>query len=240
MSMNRKVICISAIILVMCFSLGQIASAQSTTVGVSVGNSYKYRFRSYYYSNNMDLGIPAQLVEDNKTGWVQHTITSISNTTVSYFTVQHFENGSESSAQNQADIATGEGGFPIIRANVGLNESVYPGLPASPVATELLNRTYQHTQRVVVHVSWNKTGETQYDVDAYFDQQTGMLVEMLVAFPQNMGVGEYVWTLIESSVWTIPEFPTLIVLPAVAAATLLAVAVYRASLKGRASVRQVV
>jgi hypothetical protein len=240
MFMNRKTICITVILLVMCSSIGQFASAQSTTVGVSVGNSYKYRFGSFYYSDSMDSGIPAHLVEDNKTEWVQYTVTGISNTTVSYFALQHFENGSENSAQNQADIATGEGAFPIIRANVGLNERVYPSLNASPVATELLNRTYQYIQRTVVHVSWNETGETQYNVDAYFDQQTGMLVEMLVAFPQILGVGEYVWTLIESSVWTVPEFPSIIVLPLVAALTLLAVAVYKTSLKGRVTARQVV
>jgi hypothetical protein len=231
--MNRKVICISVIMLMIGVSLGQFVSAQPTTVGVSVGNAYKYRFGSYYFSNNLDMGIPAQLVEDNKTAWVQYSISSISNTTVSYFILQHFENGSESSSQNQADIATGEGAFPIIRANVGLNESVYPSLPASPVATELLIRTYQYTQRAVVHLTWNKTGETQYDVDAYFDQPTGMLVEMLAAFPQQFGVAEYVWTLIESSVWTIPEFPSLIALPFGVAATLLVATVYKTSLKCR-------
>lgn len=232
--MNRKTIYFVGVLLVLCcFTLVHPAFAQPT-VGVSVGNTFKYQFAAYYSTTNPLPKVPAQWIEYNKTQWIQFTITGVSNLTVSYFALAHFVNGSETTSQNYENLGTGKGGFPMIPANLAKNDAIYSDLTDSPVVSDVLNRTYLHSQRTECRVLWSGAGEVQFILDAYFDQKTGMPVQLRLGSPiaspegvETTGVFEY--NLIESTVWTVPEFSTVFVLPLIAAVTLAGALLYKAS-----------
>jgi hypothetical protein len=221
--MNRKATFACLTLLICCFASVETAWAQEITVGVVAGNSFQYFFVAYFYPSNPNATVPAQLVEDNKTEWLRYTITQVDNTNVTYSIMQHFINGSVATYQGQANVATGEGGFPIVRANVGANETLYPSESNSPKVNETLTYAYTTESRTLLHVIWS-TSQEYFSV--YFDQKTGMPVELHIGFAAGEeGNGEYVYMLSNNNVWTIPEFPALIVLPLLAVA-MLAVALF--------------
>ncbi len=226
--MNRKLLCIGTVLFLFCFTIMQSGHAQTSVAGVAIGDSFAYEFSAYFRPNVTDAIVPPQLIEDNRTEWVRFTITDVANLTVSYVTLQHLDNGTEIPSQSQADLSTGYGGFPIIRANVTADEPLYPSMSFSPNINETLTRTYPQGQRTILRVTWN---DTDY-LDAHFDQKTGMPVEFHVIFAATPeGNAEYVYMLMDSNVWTIPEFPPVLVLPLVAASTLVAVLVYKRSMQ---------
>jgi hypothetical protein len=231
MRMNRKVIFVGVILFLLCFSIIGNACAQAS-VGVAEGDTFTYDFSAYFRSDNASAPIPMQLVLDNETQWLRFTITGVVNLTVSYSVLQHLVNGTEATSESYADLATGEGGFPIIASNLGYNATLYPSYTSvSPIVNETLNRTYQGVQRTINHVSSNDTQTDSY-IDAYFDQTTGMPVELHVTFAASAdGNAEYVYELIDSNIWTIPEFPTTLMLTLIAISTLAGALIYKKTLK---------
>ncbi|MFB3890338.1 MAG: hypothetical protein ACE14S_12695 [Candidatus Bathyarchaeia archaeon] len=224
--MNRRNILAFLIFLLSCSTITGTAHAQ-TSVGVAPEDVFTYEFSAYFVSDNPDAVVPQQLVEDNKTEWVRFVITEVVNSTVYYGVLQHLTNGTEITSQSEEDVATGVGGFPIIRANVSANEVLYESMSTSFV-NETLTRTYEGGTRTVLRVIWN---DTDY-IDAYFDRETGMPVELHVRFiATEDGYAEYVYQLIDSSVWAIPEFPSALALPLLAAAIAVAALFYRRTLK---------
>ncbi len=217
--MNRKATYACLTLLICCFAFVETAWAQEITVGVAVGNSFQYFFVTYFHPSNPNATVPPQLVEDNKTEWLRFTIMQVENTNVTYSIMQRFVNQSVANYRDQANVATGEeSGFPIVRANLSVNETLYPSDANSPRVNETLTHAYTTETRTLLHVTWS-TSQNHFSL--YFDQKTGMPVELHILFAAGEeGNGEYVYLLSNNNVWTIPEFPTFIVLPLLAVAVL--------------------
>jgi hypothetical protein len=200
--------------------------AQSSA-GVSQGNSFKYDFSAHFSAANATETVPPQLIEDNATQWLRLTVTSVSNTTVNYVMLQHFKNGTEVSTSDQTDVATGSGGFIIVGANLALYDPLFPTVASPAIVNETITRTYSSGQRQINHASWNETDYSAY-LDLYFDQKTGLPVEFHLIFQASPdGYAEYRYTIVDSNVWLVPEFPMLPFIAALAAAVTVAVVVCR-------------
>jgi hypothetical protein len=203
--------------------------------GVSVGNSFKY---TYTLDLNMDSSQAIQpelfqtLVDQAKSiDWTQITITSVSGSAVTAQMVMRFKNGTQQSSIGVTDVATGEGNLTmfLIAANLNANNQINQG--SDEKINETTTKTYPSGSRQINHESltmdytvsqeelsaFNLTGPLQQSntQNIYWDRQTGSLVEMSykmltrstqVNAEMNLDV-----MLVESNVYTVPEYPFVMI-----------------------------
>ncbi|MCW4007049.1 MAG: hypothetical protein NWF04_10755 [Candidatus Bathyarchaeota archaeon] len=223
--MNRNVALAVLALFVLCSSaFFSCTVAAEPSVGVARGDFFTYDFSAYFNTNNSEIPVPGPLVRDNQTQWLRYTVTSVDNFTVTYAITQHLDNGTEFTTTNQqADLATGEGGFPFLVTDLNANDFLYPDSTYSPIVNETLTRSYSQGTREINHAAWN---ETDY-VDLYFDKATGVPVEFHVTFIVSAeSQAQYSYILTDSSLWTIPELTPLTV-ALIAAATLTTALFYK-------------
>ena len=135
--------------------------------------------------------------------------------------------------------ATTDGGFAaIIGANLNAGDLIHPLGSDGIVVNQTVTINGRLTNRIYITIYNDTTGVTS-SVDLYFDRETGMLVDETDSSVDDGSVSgttstSIVTTQLESTtVWTIPEFPSVLILPLFMIATLLAVIAYK---KKRASI----
>ena len=237
--MNRKIILLT---LVSVFSLSAIivtSRAQTRTVGVSEGDWFKYGDISFDWSSN-DPNATISDPEWNETEWMMISIVNVSGTNIAGQKTAHYKNGTEETSGGYVDIDTGDGENAttmIISADLGVNDILYTsGEFSTWKINETVVRTYPGGVRDTNHL--NMTFELSYmefyqymSMNYYWDKSTGMIVEMCVE--EIHQTGDYVtnaslgFRITESNLWTVPEFPSFIILPLFMITTLLAIVVYR-------------
>jgi hypothetical protein len=211
--MNSRIVFFTLISTFLLLGLVGAASATMRTVGVSVGNTFRYSVTVSWSSNDPSATFPSSLVDFNNTLWAEGTITSISGTTIIGNMKTHYKNGTEMTAGYWLDVNTGNNvnvneGF--ISANLAPGDSEYT---SSPYNTHIINntvtRTYLGVGRETNHLGYAYPGGS---TDLYWDKTTGVLVEVLVE--SNSQTFGYTTTssldvqIISSNVWTVPEFST--------------------------------
>ena len=236
--MKKKTV-LSALALVFLLSALVVASSsQERTVGITVGDWFKYgNFNVSWSSTDPNATFPPpggeQLEEMNETEWMLVSIENISRTWIFLEIVKHFKDETEKTENGSVDIETGSGIMfgRIISANLNVNDTIYPDPPpfSPPFSTwkicETIVRTYPDGGRETNHLnttqewnftlykdSWaiNVTGHAV--IDFYWDRPTGILVEYSYNVIEH--VGEYVTTTVvsyritESNVWIVREFPS--------------------------------
>lgn len=223
-----------SLILILSGFFGSV-SAQTRMPGVSVGNSFKY---SYALDLNVDTSqailpelFQALIDQAKSIDWTQITITSVSSTDVTAQILTKFKNGTQQSSTEVMDVATGEGNLTmfLIAANLNANDQIYQG--SDEKINETITRTYSSGSRQVNHENvtmdytvgqeelsaFNITGPLQQSntQNIYWDKQSGSLVEMSykmqtrssqVNADMNLDV-----VLVESNVFTVPEYPVIII-----------------------------
>jgi hypothetical protein len=197
------------------FALFAAASAQTRTVGVSVGDTFKYSY-STRWSSNDPTATPSQSLIDLNESQLQVDITAISGTNITAKVTGFYKNGSETTEDGWVDVNTGEGNFTsfIISANLAAGDSIYS---SSDYSAMIINETATKTY------SSGVTRDTNYlnmsepimeglsgQSDMYWDKSTGVLVEMSTKTVNQTSTCTTTSSLdaqiISSSVWTVPEF----------------------------------
>jgi hypothetical protein len=197
--MNQKIVYLGAFVFLLLLLVGT-ASAQSQ-IGVSPGNSFTYAVTS-----NSNVPLIYQILNSPKDVMtLKVTIQSITPPNkVTLNMTQQFKNGTQTSWIEDKDL-TSASNFPITFANLNTNDSLWSNEPLSPKVNETVTQNYQAGSREINHARVEST-ESGYDLVEYsFDRATGMLVE--VSFVESSQVST-VLKLAESTVWTIPEFST--------------------------------
>lgn len=204
------------------FGLVVVASAQTRTVGVSVGNKFRYSNTVNWSSNNPNATPPFDVVTSNKTEWFELTVMDISGTNISCQQLTHLKNGTEITVNNWVDIDTGNGNLTLftISANLAVGSSVYTSSSLNNLfINETMPRTYLSSVRDANHLNMtSSTVTSSYNVsesiNMYWDKSTGVLVDELVedtTYGYSSGYTTRSSThmqIISSNVWTvIPEFP---------------------------------
>jgi hypothetical protein len=230
--MNKLVIGASLLILLCFIVTGMTIVQAQAVVGVSQGDVFEYDMVSYW--NPLFTGTPpAELLELNRTEWIRVTVTGVSGSQISTRTTTRYLNGTEISSDGVCDIETGvtEGGPPFIGANLGVSDSVTPSADSDPwYVNETVTRTYKDGSRETNHLNLEYTGSSADGgdlssvYDYYFDKSTGVLVEYNTEFSQSELTTITRSKLVSSSVWVVPEFPALIIIPLFVMVTLFAVA----------------
>ncbi len=221
------------LLFLLCSTIMGITLAQAqTVVGVKQGDVFEYSMRSFWTCTFMDTP-PADLVELNQTEWIRVTVTEVSGSQIKIQLTTHYRNGTEINSDEICDIETGEqsGGPPLIGANLGESDLIYPSAAEPWFVHYTIIRDYVNSQRETNYLKLEdignspEVGEFSRIYEYYFDKSTGALVEYSFEFSYT-GLTSIVRSkLITSNVWVVPEFPSLIILPVFMMITLFAVAI---------------
>ena len=174
----KRLVCVFLILAVLL--LGFPASCAKASLGVAKGDIFYYVMFAEYSSSNPDLPIEVPAFEANNTQWVRIEITSVNGSVVSHTYTLHLNDGSEQNITGQTDVsvnvwAQGNSvfrGVPICPANLKAGDTV----PAVQMTiNETVTKVFSIGERQSNHLTWNSNIENG---ECYFDQQTGMLLEL--------------------------------------------------------------
>jgi hypothetical protein len=215
--MNGRIVLLILISTFLLLALVVAASASTRTVGVNVGNTFRYSARSGWTSTDPNAVPPSSLLDVNDSQWVEFTVTAISGTRITGQGTTLYKNGTEITQGAWIDVRTGDGAnlteF-VVSANLTPGDSIYNSADYTDwIINETVSRTYPTGARDTNHLnSTLSSGTDVYLTSWYWDRSTGVAVEALVGtISQN---GPYVTTqlivfeIISSDLWIVPEFPT--------------------------------
>jgi len=189
-----------AVALVLTLATPVAKGSPERIVGVKVGDWAKYgNFLATWKSNDPNAQRPPlDLVEHNNTEWTTNTVTIISGTRITFQTIIHYKNGTETSRFSDIDINTGDGNglFAFISANLNPFESVYNSTDFSDTwINETIGLVYVNALR---ETNYLKATTTQYvpseieqnlvyNVEYFWDKAVGILAERSGTFVNATG-----------------------------------------------------
>lgn len=192
---------IALLALISSISLMSTVSAVEYTVGVKAEDWVKYSDISVSWTGT---GTEPQYVTDAKQmDWMKVEVQSVSGTTVSMTTTVHYKNGTDKPQTVSYDVEGGQTGqtgflFFIIGANLKKGDPV-TSQPNAPTINDTVTRTYAGASRNVnvLDVTYSSGGYT-YTMTIYWDQITGVMLELLMRQPDV----EYSIKATETNLWT--------------------------------------
>ncbi len=218
-------------------------------VGVAKGDTFSYRYTCYFDSNDSSVSMPPQFAWINQTDYYMMNVTGVSGSTVNYATNMRMVNGTVimgTGSMNMGNGAnsmngynpmgmTGMNSYFFMYSNVGMMGKMYPSTQNSPTINDTVMMNYPGGQRTANHMSLNVNRNGMMNqTDYYFDQATGAMIQWRQQSIQTNGNlvtnSTQVMQLVESSVWTVPEFPAFAILPLLC---LMAVAILLIKLKSK-------
>jgi hypothetical protein len=185
-------------------------------VGVKAGDNFTYTFIVKWSSTDPNVVVPQEFSNMNQTLLIHFNVTDVG-PTIAYLDINKtMRGGSVSSSQGYIEVVSGRGVDAllfIIGANLTAGQKAYPqSEPAAVEAgvsaesftiAETVTRTYMNVSKTVNHYTETVTNQTTGDYvkrDAYYEQSTGVLMEMKI---------EHYWASLgetDSEHWTITQF----------------------------------
>ena len=202
-----------AVTLELTFATPVVEGSPERIVGVKVGHWVKYGdFLATWSSNDPDVKEPpAELVEHNNTEWVTNTVTKVTGTRITFQTVTHYKNHSETTSISYVDINTGEGNgtFMFVSANLTPGESIYDSSEqADTWINETIQLVYMNSLRKTNYLVATQTQfwpdeiiqNLAFKIEYFWDKTTGILSERMGTFVTT--TGEYRTVAFRSEIMT--------------------------------------
>lgn len=243
-SMNKKLWIAAFLVVLLSSTMFGTTLVKALTPGVDVGVSFTYDVTASWNSNDQYASIPSSLIELNKTKSIEVRINNVIDSNVTTFLATYLRNGTAIADRGTIDLDTGlsDGGFvAIIAANLTAGDRVHPLGDDMVTINETVIKSYssgpRETNHIIIEYQNATTGESQ-SVDRYFDQQTGMLVEEhdvtteTTTNPSSSTTTIISYNLESTTVWTVPEFPSVLILPLFLIATLITVLFFKSKRGG--------
>ena len=219
--MNREIVSFSLMSTFLLIAMVGAASAQTRTVTVTMGNTFKYNTTGSWSSNDPSFTPPTSVENLNKTEWMQVAVTAISGTNITGQLTTLFKNGTEITSDGWIDIETGNNENMttlFISANLIAGDSMYTSPPFdTEIINETVSRTYPSGTRDTNHVNMTSASTSilgnnlSVTNNIYWDKSTGVLVELSAEESNQTGTYMTTWSedmqISNSNVWTVPEFP---------------------------------
>lgn len=231
----KKLLAIVVILCLVSLAIVGTVRGQTLTAGVRMGDAFIYHVTSHWASTDPYASIPEDIAKLNQTDYIDVRISNINATNIDVFAATIYKDGTSDAERGSINYQTGEssGSFvAIIAANLTANQRVHPAGTDTVTINSTTTSNYQgvirETNRVYISNRNDEAGVTS-SVDRYFDKITGMLVQSseTTTYDDPSSTSTATWTLINSSAWTIPEFPVILVLPIFMAATAFATIAYK-------------
>jgi hypothetical protein len=141
-----------------------------------------------------------------------------------------YKNGTQQNSSLTVEVNSGiTGSLLLYAANLSAGGLLFPGATDLPyVINSTVFRGYSGSFRETNHIEVNKTGaegEVYSYLNLYFDKQTGLLVDYYLTtvctIAPNQTITQHIM-IKDTNAWTIPEFPSTLILPLIMAASALA------------------
>lgn len=201
--------------ILVCFFMNAVrAGPVERAVGAKVGDTVKYgEFSVSWYSNNPNATIPQDLSDKNNTLWVINTVLDVSETTVIYQGLTHYENGTEKSHIAEVDVKTGNGNgtFAFVSAGLTAGDSVYASAELSDIRINYtIPRAYlgltRETNLLNVTARSCLFKCTTLQSEYYWDKETGALVEQSWSFTEideysYMTTASVDYRMVDNNIW---------------------------------------
>jgi hypothetical protein len=238
-SMNKKLWIAAFLVVLLSSTMFGTTWVKALTPGVTVGDSFIYDLTVSWNSDDQYASIPSSLIELNKTKSIEVRINNVIPPNVTTFLATYLKNGTALADRGSINLDTGlsDGGFvAIIAANLTAGDRVHPLGDDLVTINETVIKSYASGPRETNHIRieyQNATAGIAQSVDRYFDKQTGMLVEEhdvsteTKTNPSSTTTTIISYNLESTSMWTVPEFPSVLILPLFMIATLLAAIAYK-------------
>ena len=217
MSMRNRVLIGALLACVLAGAFVCAALAQSETLlGVKEGDNFTYSFGVNWSSTDPNVVVPQEYSNMNQTLMIHFNVTSAAGTMANLEITNVMRSGTNSTEMGYSSVSTGRfSGAPLflIGANLTAGDLVYPQSDPTAVAAgastqpftinETVTKTYLGTAKIVNHYSSRETNATTNDYvnrDAYYEQSTGVLMEMTI---------EHYWASLgetDREHWTISQF----------------------------------
>jgi hypothetical protein len=217
----HKVVFSTLIALFLLSAMVVTSSAQSRTVGVKVGDWFKYGDVAAQWNSNDPKATPpfAFLNSFNDVAWMEMIITAVSGTNVTAQQIMHYRNGSETSSNGWVDINTGDADLFndfIVSANLIPGEpeygsTAYEGLIINNTIVEDFHGITRYLNHFNTTYS-STSGSSLYgeSVDYTWDMLTGVAMGVYHFLLNQTGpytsTLSYHFSMTDSNL--IPEFPT--------------------------------
>ena len=193
-----------------------VMAQSETMLGVKAGDNFTYQFVVNWSSTDPNVVVPQEFSDMNKTLLIHFNVTDVG-PTIAYLNItKTMRGGDVSDSQGYIEVVSGRGVDAllfIIAANLTAGQQAYPqsnpnetehGVSAASFTiTETIPRTYMSVSKTVNHYAETVTNQTTGDYvkrDAYYEQSTGVLMEMRI---------EHYWASLgetDSEKWTITQF----------------------------------
>ena len=234
--MKTKLVASSAFLLMLLVLpiVGSVFAQTQALPGVSVGDTFTYDSTISWNSTNPADVIPSYLIAQNQTV-LQFTVQLVTGSTAILQDIWTYKNGTQQNSTDTVEVNSGiTGGILLYAANLTAGSLLFPGATDLPyVINSTVFRDYSGSFRETNHIEVNNTGiegETYSYMSLYFDKQTGVLVEyyltsVYTAAP-NQTITQHL-LIKDNSVWTIPEFPSMLILPLIMVASAIVVILYK-------------
>ena len=236
-TMIRKIAITAFLLVILCSATVGTNSAQALLAGVTQGNEFTYEIMGLWQSV-VGATIPEDVLQLNNTDYYKVTVTNVVDANVAVHTIWRFKNGTRVEGDSEVDLETGifTGGFwAIFAPDLNTSDLIHPSGPDQITVNETITRNYLNDGRdtnYVITSIWqpdpsDPTSSTYYTqkTEVYFDKQTGMLVELRdeATYNNPSRTVTIIWEITDSNVWTVPEFPSVLIMPLLMIATLLIV-----------------
>jgi hypothetical protein len=239
-SMNKKLWIATFLIVLLSYTMVGTEWVKALTPGVTAGDSFIYDLTVSWNSDDEYASIPSLLIEMNKTKSIEVRISNVVDSNVTTFVATYLKNGTALVDRGNISLDTGlsDGGFvAIIAANLSAGDRVHPLGDDLVTINETVIRSYASGPRETNHIRidyQNATAGFAESVDRYFDKQTGMLVEEHEVDTETTSSTTTIisYNLESATVWTVPEFPSVLILPLFLAATLITVLFFKSKRGG--------
>jgi len=167
-----------------------VEGSSERIVGVKVGDWIKYgNFYASWTSDDPNAQEPPKdLIEHSSIEWITNTVQNIVGTNITFQTVTHYKNGTETTSMYHVDIKTGEGNatFAFISANLDAGESVYTSIEyadtwINETAPLVYVNALRETNYLLASMYEVVPGDVEqtlfYQTEAFWDKATGILSE---------------------------------------------------------------
>lgn len=195
--------------------------AQTPTVlGLKAGDNFTYSFEVIWNSTDSTQSVPQEYVNMNQTISIHINVTDASGTTAYVTVTTIMRDGTSPSSPGFVEVSTGRGEgaqLLVIGANLNAGDQVYPRSDATAVAagaaaapftiTDIVSTAYLGSLKTTDHYYERVTNSTTGDYtdrNAYYDRDTGVLLEMTLQH-YYASLGET-----DTEHWLITQFNTAV------------------------------